>query len=362
MIFPLIKKELYQIIRDPSVFLLALFLPLMLLFLYGNAMSLDIKPLKIGIAMEDSSPQALAFTLAISHSPYFDVKVSRQRENLTQDLLSGNIRGIVIIPSYFTAFFKNLSQKAPIQVIADGSEPNTANFVHNYVNGAWMNALKSLRPPPAAVTIEPRFWFNEELKSRNFILPGSLAIIMALVGTLLTALVIAREWEKGTMEALMATSVTSFQLMIGKLIPYFILGMASMTMCIFCIEKIYGVPLRGSWFAIELTGATFLFTALTSGLLISTLTKNQFAAAQASMTVAFLPAYMLSGFIFEISSMPITIQWITYLLPARYFVSSLQTLFLVGDVFDLLLKNIAIMLFMGVTLFFIAIKITPKRL
>lgn len=371
-ILAIITKESYQIIRDPSCILIAMFLPLMLLFLYGYGMSLDIKHLKVGIVVEDSSPKVQSLIQSLSDSPYFDSRLSKDVNDFIEPLLAGHIRGIVRIPAYFTAFAEREHQAgvesvAPLQVIADGSEPNTANFVQGYVKGAYLSWLQqeAINKGGGAfplIQLAPRYWYNEQLESRNFILPGSLAIIMALIGTLLTSLVVAREWERGTMEALMATPITTTELLIGKLIPYFILGMGSMSVCVLLIQHVYNVPFRGSWMAVEIVGASFLISALAMGLFISTVFKNQFAASQASMTAAFLPAYMLSGFIFEIMSMPDFIRWLTYLLPARYYVASLQTLFLVGDIWPLLLYNIIPMLMIGVIFFIMTAHITVKRL
>lgn len=363
----LIIKEFFQIIRDPSSLLICVGLPSLLMFIYGFGVSLDLNHLRIGVVLEDTSPDAQSFLESMMNSRYFDVTVVRDRRELTDDLLSGKIRGFVVIPSYFSAFRFRENTKAPIQVIADGSETNTANFVQNYVRGAWENWLqeqsltKSLHNRQFVRT-QPRFWYNEELHSRNFLIPGSLAIIMTLIGTLLTALVVSREWERGTMEALMSTPVNIFELLIGKLIPYFILGMGSMTMCVCIAIFFYAVPFRGSFLMLGLVSSVFLFPALALGLLISTIARNQFAASQAAIVSAFLPAFMLSGFIFEIASMPLPIRAITYILPARYFVSSLQTLFLVGNVWSLLLFNLLPMLGMGLFFCLLILRKTVKRL
>lgn len=363
----LIIKEFFQIIRDPSSIMITGLLPLILLILYGFGMSLDITNLRIGLVLEDTSPDVQSFANALTGSRFFDVKVGRDRREFTHNILEGSLRGIVVVPAYFSAFRNRPDVKAPIQIIADGSEPNTANFVQNYVTGAWLNWLRQesitnqLKGLPL-ISVQSRFWYNEELESRRFLLPGSLAIIMSLIGTLLTALVVAREWERGTMETLISTPVSIFELLIGKLIPYFFLGMMSMTACVMIINIFYGIPLRGSWMALLLVSGCFLFTALGMGLFISTLTRNQFAAAQASMTAAFLPAYMLSGFIFEIESMPVLIRWLTYLMPARYFVTSLQTLFLVGDNWELLIRQIIPLLMIGSVFFLLTARISVKRL
>lgn len=363
----LIIKEFYQIIRDPSSFLIGIVMPLLLLFLYGFGVSLDMNHLKIGLVLEDTAPDAQSFAKALTDSPYFEVHIARHREELVEEMIKGNIRGIVVVPTYFSQFKRDPSNVAPIQVIADGSEPNTASFVQNYVQGAWQSWQnqqskgRTLQETPTA-RLQPRFWYNEQLESRNFLIPGSLALIMTLIGTLLTALVVAREWERGTMEALMSTPVGIFELIVGKLVPYFIFGMTSMAMCVGIAVMLYGVPLRGSIWVLGVVSGVFLITALALGLLISTLARNQLLAAQASQVIAFLPAFILSGFIFEISSMPFLIQMISAVIPARYFVSSLQTLFLVGNVKSLILFNLIPMFAVGLLLIVITARITVKRL
>ncbi|CAF24611.1 ABC transporter permease [Candidatus Protochlamydia amoebophila] len=363
----LIIKEFFQIVRDPSSLSISLILPLILLFLYGYGVSLDANHIKIGLILEDTSPDAQSFAQTLKDSRFFEVTVAHDRHILNTLMVAGSIKGIVIVPSYFTSFKMRSYHKAPIQVLTDGSEPNTASFVQNYIQGAWQNwliqesTIQSNQKIPFVRPL-PRFWFNEELESRNFLIPGSLAIIMTLIGTLLTALVVAREWERGTMEALMSTSVTITELLIGKLVPYFILGMFAMTVCVCIAVFFYHIPLRGSWLLLGFVTAIFLWTALGLGLLISTLTKNQFTAAQAAIVASYLPAFILSGFIFEISSMPTPIRWITYLIPARYFVSSLQTIFLVGNIWKLIIPNTGVMLLIGCVIYLLTAKKTVKRL
>lgn len=363
----LVIKEFYQIIRDISSLLISIVLPLILIFLYGFGVSLDLDHLRLGLVLEDTSPQAQSLAQSFMDSRYFDLKIVRDRRELTHDLISGGIRGFVVIPSYFTDFRDNKDKVAPIQVIADGSEPNTANFVQNYVQGTYQNwlqqdAISHRIPSFNLVSSVPRYWFNEELESRNFLLPGSLAIIMTLIGTLLTALVVAREWERGTMEALMSTPVGIFELVIGKLIPYFILGMLSMTLCVVISVVGYHVPLRGSYWVLALVTSLFLICALGTGLLISTMAKNQIVASQVAIITGFLPAYMLSGFLFEIASMPKWIQLLTYIMPARYFVQCLQTIFLAGNVWSLIITNMIPMTIYGIVIFLLTAKKTVKRL
>ncbi len=364
----LIIKEGYQIIYDPSSILISIVLPIILLFLYGFGVSLDLNNVNIGLVLEDTTPDARSFAQSFTDSRYFQVMVARDRRDLIEPFLSGKIRGIVVVPSYFSTF-RNFPEdrEAPIQVITDGGDPNTASFVQNYVAQAWAKWLVqekmqgSLEGLPL-VNVQPRFWFNEALESRNFLIPGSLAIIMTLIGTTLTALVIAREWERGTMEALMATPVRMKEILIAKLISYFGMSMCSMICCVLGAVVFYGVPFRGSFFVLAALTIVFLIPALGTGLLISTATKQQMAASQAAQTIGFLPAYMLSGFIFEIRSMPEIVQWCTYIVPARYFVRSLLSIFLVGNVWSLILEDMAIMFVIGMVIFACTSRIIVKRL
>lgn len=363
----LIIKEFYQIVRDPSSVMISIGLPLLLLFIYGFGVSLDLNHLRIGLVLEDTSPDAQSFAKALTNSRYFQVKMARDRRELERDLLEGKIRGFVVVPFYFSEFRKRPEQIAPIQVIADGSETNTASFVQNYVRGAYQTWLQqesissNLTGLPA-VQLQTRYWYNEQLESRNFLIPGSLAIIMTLIGTLLTALVVSREWERGTMEALMATPVTIVELVAAKMISYFILAMASMILCVSFALFVYQVPLRGSIFVLGSITTVFLITALGIGLLISTIAKNQFVASQVAIITGFLPAFILSGFLFETSSMPLPIALLSHIVPARYFVSSLQTIFLAGNIWPLILYNGAVMLLIGTIVFTITARKTVKRL
>lgn len=363
----LLVKESFQIVRDPSSLLISVVLPVILLFLYGFGVSLDLDHLRIGLVLEDTAPDAQSFAKSLTDSPFFEVKIARDRREMLDDLTRGAIRGFVVVPSYFSAFRERPDTIAPIQVIADGSEPNTASFVQGYVQGAFQNWLaqeaisSDLRGLPL-VNTDARYWYNEQLESRFFLLSGSLAIIMTLIGTLLTALVVSREWERGTMEALMSTTIGIGELVVGKVIPYFVLGMVSMMICVLISVFGYGLPLRGSWLLLTLVSAVFLFCALGAGLMVSTLFKSQIVASQVSIVIGFLPAYILSGFLFEIASMPYPIQILTYIIPAKYFVKCLQTIFLVGNVWNLIILNVIPMIIIGTVFFLITAHKTVKRL
>jgi ABC-2 type transport system permease protein len=361
----LLAKESIQIIRDPSSILIAFVLPLILLFLFGYGVSLDANSVRIGVAVEAPNAPSQSLAAAFRASHFFSVQEARDRRQLEPLLISGDILGIVIIPASFGEDALRNPRTARLQVLTDGSEPNTAKFVENYAQGVWQSwlagQLSGNRAAPP-VSLEPRFWFNPELRSRYFLVPGVIAIVMTLVGTLLTALVVAREWERGTMEAMMATPISTVELIVGKLLPYFALGLGAMALCTGIGVFLFGVPLRGSFLALLAISAAFLVPALGQGLLISSATKNQFVASQAALLSGFLPATLLSGFIFEISSMPTLIQAVTYIVPARYLIPSLQTVFLAGDIWPLFLKDIAAMLGIGAVLLFLTVRTTRKSL
>ena len=364
--FAYLQKEFKQILRDPSTMLIAFALPLLMIFIFGYGVSLDADKIKIGILLEDTSPEARSLVNAFLATPYFDARAGYDRLSLENDLTRGHLRGMVTIPLDFS---KNINQKTPatLQVLVDGSETNTAKFVLNYAEGVvanWNNerALEKKNIAFPLLTMEPRIWFNPELSSRDVLLPGSVAIIMSLIGTLLTALVVAREWERGTMEAIMSTPIRIREMLLGKLIPYFLLGLGSMTLCVFLSVTLFGVPFRGSYLVLLLATSCFLLAALGQGLLISTLTRNQFVSGQISIMAGFLPAFILSGFIFEISAMPWPIQAITYLLPPRYFVTILQSTFLAGVIWDLIIPDLLAMLAIALFFFILTARKTVKRL
>ncbi|HXN10365.1 MAG TPA: ABC transporter permease [Steroidobacteraceae bacterium] len=355
----LCRKESYQIIRDPSSIIIAFALPVALLLIYGYGVSFDVTQLRIGVLNEDGGADSADFLATLAASRYLAPRISHSRTELDAALTAGDIRGIVVLQDDFGARLHRSGSSAPVELIADGSEPNTAVFVAAYVQGAWdswarQRAFDHGTPLAPAIALTARYWFNPAAVSRNFIVPGSIAIIMTIIGALLTSLVVAREWERGTMEALLSTPVTRSELLLSKILPYYLLGMLSMLLCVSIGTWLFGVPFRGSLALLMLYTTLFLGSALGLGLLLSTLTRNQFNAAQAALNAAFLPATMLSGFVYEISSMPVPIQAVTYLIPARYFISALQTLFQAGFVGRILLQDLLFLaasaaLFIGLT-------------
>ena len=359
----LVRKESLQVVRDPSTILIAFVLPVVMLFLFAYAVSLDTQKVPIGIVLESDSAAAQSLAAAFSGTRYFAVTPARDRREVAGEVVGGRLRGYVVIPQDFDQRLASGTRPPLVQIITDGAQPNTANFVANYAQGV-IKIWQSARFPAtgSALTLEPRFWFNPEIESRRFLVPGAIAIIMTMIGTLLTALVVAREWERGTMEAIMSTPASVVEILVGKLLPYFVLGLGATLISALLAITVFGVPLRGSWLALLSLSSVFLVPALGQGLLISAVTKNQFIAAQVALLSGFLPAFLLSGFLFEIDSMPVPIRVLTHVIPARYFVSSLQTVFLAGDIWTLLLPNMLAMLAIGFVFFAVALAKTAKSL
>jgi ABC-2 type transport system permease protein len=362
----MIRKESLQILRDPSSISIAFVLPVVLLFLFGYGVSLDAKLIPVGIVIEqpDTATQSLAG--AFERSDFFRPFHFDSLQTAQQMLNERRIDGILWMRSNFSS---NLlaGNEAPIGVIINGVDSNQANITQGYIQGTWLAWLSRYAESqghtfPVPVSLEQRVWFNAALSSRLFLVPGLIAIIMTMIGSLLTALVVAREWERGTMEALMVTPLRIGEMLAGKLIPYFVLGMAGMLFSVALAVWQFDVPLRGSFWLLMVGSALFMLVALAIGMLISIISKNQFVAGQLAIVVTFLPAFILSGFLFDINSMPNWIQLITHLVPARYFVAILQTLFLAGDVWPVVLSNMGALLIMLLFFFTLVWRKSHKHL
>jgi ABC-2 type transport system permease protein len=363
----LMRKEAVQIVTDPSSVLIAFILPVILLFIFGYAVSLDTSRIRVGVVMEERTPESENLLTSLRNSRYLDVSVSFNRGDLEKEMVAGRLRGLLIVPIDFSRHLHSVNDSAPLQIIADGSEPNTANFVQNYLQAAvalWLQqrGLETGKTANNLIDLEARNWFNPSLESKNYLVPGSIAIIMTMIGTLLTALVVAREWERGTMEAMMATPVSIQELVLGKLIPYFLLGLGSMLFCTLVAVFVFRTPLRGSILSLFLVTSLFLAGGLGLGLWVSTVSKSQFVAGQIAVVLGFLPGFQFSGFLFEISSMPKIVQVLTCMFPARYFVQALQTIFLAGDMWGIILFNSLVLLGFAALFFMLTARVTHKRL
>ncbi|MBK1722198.1 ABC transporter permease [Thiocystis violacea] len=362
----LLRKESLQILRDPSSIAIAFVLPVLLLLLFGYGVSLDSKHVKVGIVVEQPGSEARSFVAAFQQSVYFEPHLYPTLQAGRAALRASEVKGILVLPADFAQRLKG-DRDAPIQVIVNGVDANSARLLEGYVQGVWTTWLQrelQARQIQVAQPVEPqtRIWFNPELESRNYLVPGLLVVNMTLVGALLTALVFAREWERGTLEALMVTPVTIGEILIGKLLPYFVLGMGGMVLSVLMALFLFGVPMRGSLWVLGICSTLFLLTALGMGLLISIVTRNQFVAGMVAILATFLPAFLLSGFLFDIGSMPVVVQVVTHVVAARYFVTILQSLFLAGDVWSLILPNAAALVLMAGFFLGLSRRLLRKRL
>ena len=362
----LIRKETLQVVRDPSSVVVGFILPALLLMLFGFGVSFDASRVRVGLVIEEPTPETSMFVASLSNTPFFEVQRSADRRAFLDQLSAGRLNGVVVLAGDFSERLAR-GDTAGIQVITDGSDPNTAGLVTGYLQGVWQSwqtqrALSSGARVLSPIVVESRFWFNPELESRRFLVPGSIALIMMMIGALLTALVVAREWERGTIEALLATPVGIGEFIIGKLVPNFALGMCAMAVCVLAALFVFDIPLRGSLLSLVGLTAVFLAVALGIGLLISTVARTQFIASQMAMLVAFLPGLYFSGFLFEVSSMPAVLRAFAKIVPAGYYVRGLQTIFLAGDIAAVLVPCAAILLFMCAVLFGLTALNTKQRL
>lgn len=362
----LLRKEFLQVLRDPSSIAIAFLMPAFLLLLFGYGVSMDASDVPVAVVVEQPGAEADSFAAVFQHSRYFAPRRYIDRASARRALDAGLVDGIVLLPADFAARVKGDSS-APIQLIVNGVNANSARLLEGYVEGAWRNWLERelaarAMPLNQPVMLQPRIWFNPGLRSRNYLVPGLVAINMTLVGALLTALVMAREWERGTLEAMMVTPVSMREVLIGKVLPYFVLGMGGMALSVAMALWLFQVPFRGSFWVLILCAALFLLVALGMGLLISVTTRNQFVAGMVAIIATFLPAFLLSGMLFDIGSMPVVVQWITHLVAARYFVAILQTLFLAGDVWGVILPNALALLLMALVFIGLARRRMHKHL
>jgi ABC-2 type transport system permease protein len=365
-------KETLQIRRDLRSILIVVAMPIILMLAFGYGVSFDIKHLPVYVYDQENSQRSRDLVQRFRSSEYF--RVNRSVDNyrdLIRGVDSGDCQLGIVIPSNFS---QKLREGGPVSVqgIVDGTDGNSANVGMNYADAVVLGysqdiQLKWLRQkgertmePPIAVAA--RTWFNEDLESLANIVPGVVAIVMAVVGTFLTSLTIAREWERGTMEQLISTPVTPLELMIGKLLPYLVVGLADTALCAAMGVWWFGVPFRGSVAVLFVSSTLFLLVVLSLGYFLSVLLQSQLAASQASMIATFLPAFLLSGFIFPIDQMPAFIQLVTHVIPARYFMSIIRSVFLKGTPLALLWGDMVALLIFANVLVVVATRSFQKRL
>ncbi len=361
----LVRKETYQMLRDPSSIAMGLVLPLILILLFGYGLSLDVKNVPLAVVIDVSSDEAIELTASFQLSAYFRPVILRSMPVAEQLLLQEKVDGIVRIPSDFVRQLG--AGHAELQLIVHGGDANRARIIESYVRGAvgaWSarRAAQGQSAESAQALLQTRMWFNEANNSSYFLVPGLIVLVMTLIGALLTAMVMAREWERGTLEALLVTPVRSDEILLGKTLPYFLLGMIGLAVCVLAAKFLFHVPLRGSLWLLIGVSMLYVLVALGIGLLISSWVKNQLVASQLTMLITFMPAFMLSGFMFDLRSMPAAVRLITYVLPARYYVALLQSVFLAGDVWSVIVPNTLVLAIMAMVLAVSSRAVMRKRL
>ena len=365
-------KEVLQIVRDARSLIIVVLMPAVLVLLFGYGVNLDLKGLPVYVLDQDGSQQSQDLLKHFQASEYFHIaRVVTGYPELTRALDDGHAKMGIVIPWDFS---QRLSDGRPVEVqaLVDASDDNSANVLIGYsqavVQGysaqiqiGWLRA-RGVSIQPAAMSVETRTWYNEDLESSAFIIPGVLALVMSVIGAFLTSLTIAREWERGTMEQLISTPVTAMEIMLGKLAPYFVLGMLDTVISATIAIYWFHVPFRGSWLTLMGASALFMVVVLSLGFFISVLAKSQFAASQIALLITFLPAFLLSGFLFSIEQMPIALQWITRILPARYYVSALKDIFLKGTPASMLFAELIPLAVFAFVLALVATRSFHKRL
>ncbi|MDB6157332.1 MAG: transport system, permease component YbhS [Gammaproteobacteria bacterium] len=363
----LMVKETRQVIRDPSSIAIGVVLPMILILLFGYGLSLDVKNVPVAVVVEDPGPAARELVAGFQLSPYFHAQITHAMQPAEKLMLERSVDAIVRIPADFERRVN--SGSAEVQVLLHGGDANRARIIQGYVQGAiqaW-NARqaaegKTMTGAGGSVTVQQRLWFNDANESRYFLVPGLIVLVMTLIGALLTAMVMAREWERGTLESLFVTPVRSDEILLGKTLPYFLLGLIGLALCIVAAKYLFHVPLRGTLPVLLGASTLYVLVALGIGLLISSAVKNQMVASQLAMLATFMPALMLSGFLFDLRSMPAPIRLITYVLPARYYVTLLQTIFLAGNVWRVIVPNMLVLAGMAALLGLGSRAATRKRL
>lgn len=369
-LFGVLRKETLQILRDPSSIILALVMPLALLVIFGYGVSLDAEHVPMVLLNQDNGAMSRELAARFAGSPNFKITTAESMAQAQTLVLAHKAEGIILIQNNFTSILEGASgggNRAPVQLIINGTDANRARLIEGYMKtiGAKWASVRVARGETAfvpPVSLSPRIWFNEAAISRYFLIPGLITLIMTLIGILLTALVIAREWERGTMEAMLVTPLRKIDILLGKTLPYYFLGMFGMGLSVVVGTTLFGVPFRGSVVVLVGLSSLFMLTCLGFGLFLSAAIRIQFVAAQTSIMAGYLPAFFLSGLIFDLESTPKFIQFVSYLFPARYFVTIAHTLFAAGDVWPVLLPNALVLAFMALLFLGLAFRKISKRL
>ncbi len=362
-------KEFRQISRDPSSIMIGLVLPIILILIFGYGLSLDVKNVPIAVVMEKSTPLVRDALAGFNGSAYFSPRYAGSMHEAEEMLKKREVDAILRTGGDFDSRFAR--GDAEVQLILHGVDSTTATLI-----GQYTGALLSLRVQTnldrkgldgrsagmGAAVVQSRMWFNEAADSTWYLVPGLIVIIMTLVGAFLTALIMAREWERGTLEALFVSPVGRAEILLSKIIPYFLLGLAGLLLCLAAARWLFAVPMRGSMTVFLLCSSLYLVVALGMGLAISSVTRSQFLSCQIALVVSFLPAVILSGFLFDLRSVPLVARIVGNILPATYYMEILKTLFLAGNNASILLRDCAALIFYAVLFMGVAIRFTRKNL
>lgn len=335
-LFALTRKETRQMLRDRSNLVVGLALPVALILLFGYGISFDVENVPVAVVMEDGSPAARDAIAGLEGSPYLAPTFVGTMAEAEKTVRSGRTAAIVRVPVDFSR--RLAAGDARLQLVLDGVDSNTASTIEGYIAGAiavpqQQDADRAGNKPAGigSVDVAQRIWFNEAGESTWFLVPGLIVLVMTLIGAFLTSLLVAREWERGTLESLFVTPVRPLELVLAKLAPYVVVGTIDLVMCLLAARYLFQVPMRGSLAVIIGSSLLYLIVSLSLGLFISGVTRNQFAASQMALLISFLPAMMLSGFIFDLRNVPVVIQIISQILPATHFMRLIKTLFMAGD-------------------------------
>lgn len=363
----LVRKETRQMLRDRSNLLVGLILPVVLILLFGYGLSFDVKKAPVALVIDSNSASAREAVSGITGSRYL---VPIRVESMVQAdamLRAGKADAIVRVPIDFAQ--QQASGNAEVQLILNGIDSTTANSLEAYINGAIgtvslrrMDRGEGGGGSAGSIVLAQRIWFNEAGISTWYLVPGLVVLIMTLVGAFLTSLLIAREWERGTLEALFVTPVRPLELVLAKIAPYLLIGLLDLAMCIVAARILFEVPIRGSLFAILVTSMAYLVVSLLLGLFISGVTCNQFAASQMALLTSFMPAMMLSGFVFDLRNVPLAVKIASQIVPATHFMGVIKTLFLAGTDWWMVARGCAIMLGYALLLLALTWRTVRKRL
>ena len=360
------KKEALQIRRDGRSLGLAFALPVVLLWMFGFAISTDVKDIRMAVLDRDNTASSRALVDAFGQSGYFSVRAHLTRAEEAESLIRrGRIRMALVIPERFGADLAS-GRAAPVEVVLDGSDAKTATVARGYADAiARTYSKRVLLTQPAAapaVQAESRVWFNETLDSRAMVVPGLIAVIMSIISAILTSLTIAREWERGTMEQLAATPVGRAEVIFGKLLPYLVIALIDVAIALLCCIYLFEVPFRGSLALFALASFVFLVGVLGLGILLSAALKSQLLATQASIFATYMPALLLSGFFYSLSSMPVVLQLISRAIPARYYVEITRGVFLRGIGLELIWPSLLGLAVFGTGIIALTFKTFRKEL